>query len=127
VDVRRKSTLRRWIGACLVVVVIVMLLTAAGIVALFFWLARAGVASSFNYDRIQPGMSREQVEALLGSAGTEVKSIPGVQPDMQAPGAPPGWTGVVWGDTYLYWESGPDQIWVGLSEGRVVSKHYTGT
>ena len=126
-DVRRKSTLKRWIGACLVVVAIVMLLTAATAVALSFWLGRTGVVSRFNYDRIQVGMSREQVEALLGSPGTEVKSIPGVQPDMQAPGAPPGWTGVVWGDTYLYWESGPDQIWVGLSQGRVVSRFYSGT
>lgn len=99
-----------------------MLVTTAGL--LFAWSERTGCFSYSNYQRIQVGMSRQQVADQLGSPGDETKNIPGFPAYVHLPGAPPGWTGVVWGDTFVHWHDGVRDIYVGFSEGRVTSKHY---
>jgi hypothetical protein len=98
------------------------LTVAAGL--LYSWADRPGSFSHSNYQRIENGMSREQVAELLGSPGEETKTIPGFPAYVHLPGAPPGWTGVVWGDTFVHWQSGSRDIYVGFFEGRVSSKHY---
>jgi hypothetical protein len=98
-----------------------LLIAAATLVA---WVYRPGCFSQANYERIQVGMSREQVAELLGSLGEETKNIPGYPSYVRLPGAPPGWTGVVWGDTFVHWRDGHCDIYVGFAEGRVTSKHY---
>jgi outer membrane protein assembly factor BamE (lipoprotein component of BamABCDE complex) len=73
----------------LVVVLVLSVLTVvAGI--LLAWVYGAGCFSHTNFQRIQSGMSREQVTALLGSPGEETKSIPGFPEYVHLPGAPPG-------------------------------------
>lgn len=113
-----KAQGRRWSG----LTAVILLLVAAG--ALTAWWYWPGCFSHANYDRIQSGMSREQVAKLLGSPGEETKSIPGHPPYVQKPGYPPGWTGVVWGDTFIHWQDGYRDIYVGFVEGRVASKWY---
>ena len=44
--------------------------------------------------------------------------------DTHLPGAPPGWHGVVWGDTVVEWRFGQAEIWVAFVDGRVNTKHY---
>jgi hypothetical protein len=110
----------RWRWGC--VSSVALLLIAAG--ALTAWIYWPGCFSYANYQRIQVGMSREQVAELLGSPGEETESIPGHPPYVHLPGAPPGWTGVVWGDTFVHWEDGGRDIYVGFAEGRVTSKFY---
>jgi hypothetical protein len=100
------------------------LLVLAAVGLLYAWVNRQGCFSYSNYQRIQNGMNREQVAALLGSPGEETKSIPEFPAYVQLPGAPPGWTGVVWGDKFVHWQSGNREIYVGFAEGRVTSKHY---
>ena len=109
---------RRWVIASAVA----LLAVAAGL--LYAWTERTGCFSYSNYQRIQAGMSREQVAELLGSPGEETKNIPGVPPYVRLPGAPPGWRGAVWGDTFVHWQDGSRDIYVGFSEGRVTSKDY---
>lgn len=101
-------------------------LAAVAALTLVVWRDReqAGEVSYRNYERISVGMTREQVEALLGSAGEEVKTIPQFPAYIHPPDVPPGWTGVVWGDTFVRWQSGDRDIHIGFSEGRVTSKHY---
>jgi hypothetical protein len=101
---------------------VVLLYVAVGV--LFLWWYQPGCFSEVNYDRIQPGMSREQVAELLGSPGKETESIPGHPPYYHQPGYPPGWTGVIWGDTFIRWQDGHRDIYVGFAEGRVTSKHF---
>lgn len=98
------------------------LLIALG--ALAAWVYWPGCFSNANYERIQVGMSREQVAKLLGSPGEETKSIRGYPSYVHLPGAPPGWRGVVWGDTFLRWQDGDREIYVGFSEAQVTNKHY---
>jgi hypothetical protein len=98
------------------------LFVVAGVGLLYVWQNRPGRFSYSNFQRIQNGMTREQVTELLGSPGEETESIPGFPP--YVPGAPPGWTGVVWGDTFVHWQSGDREIYVGFLKGRVTSKHY---
>ena len=109
---------QRW--ACLNAVVL-LLVTAAGVTAWVYW---PGCFSHANYERIQAGMSREQVAELLGSPGEETKSIPGHPPYVQKSGYPQGWTGVVWGDTFVHWQDGHRDIYAGFAEGRITSKWY---
>jgi hypothetical protein len=94
------------------------------VVGLYAWVNWPGRFSYSNYERIEVGMSRERVAELLGSPGEETKTIPGFPRYVFRPGAPPGWTGVVWGDTFVHWQDGNRDIYVGLSEGRVASKYY---
>jgi len=90
----------------------------------YAWTQRTGCFSYSNYQRIQNRMSREQVIELLGSSGEVTQNIPEFPPYVHLPGAPPGWTGVVWGDTFVHWRDGNRDIYVGFSEGRVTSKDY---
>jgi len=100
-----------------------ILLAAAG--AQIRWRNRSGCISYVNHERIQVGMKREQVAELLGSPGEEPKyNIPHYPPYVRKPGAPPGWSGVIWGDTYAVWQDGYREIQVGFASGRVTSKHY---
>jgi len=99
-----------------------LLLVAAG--ALTAWMYWPGCFSDANYERIEVGMSREQVAEWVGSPGEETKSIPGHPAYVQKPGYPPGWTGVVWGDTFVHWQNGYRSIYVGFVEGRVTSKWF---
>lgn len=110
----------RRIWACLVVVA--LLLAAGG--ALTAWVYPPGCISHANYERIRAGMSREQVVELLGSPGEVSKSIPHWPPYIHEPGYPPGWTGVVWGDTFVHWQEGHRDIYVGFAGGRVTSEWY---
>jgi hypothetical protein len=102
--------------------ILLVLLTTA-VVA---WLCWPGCLSYFNFYRISEGMTREQVQALLGSAGQEVSSdsIPGYAPSVHLPGAPPGWTGVVWGDSFVEWRGEGPTIIIGFEHGKVTSKYY---
>ena len=109
---------RRWAIASAVV------LLAVAAVLLYARADRTACFSYTDYQRIQNGMSREPVAELLGSPGEETKSIPGFPAYVHLPGAPPGWTGVVWGDTFVHWQDGDRDIYVGFAEGRVTSKHY---
>src|SRR5580658_3244584 len=92
--------------------------------AVIIWWAWPGCVSYCNFWRIQNGMSRLQVESLLGSAGTEAKSIPEFPPYIQLPEAPAGCHNPVWGDTFIKWSAVNGDIWVGFSEGGVISKYY---
>src|SRR5437667_9171789 len=67
---RFSPTRRRWVIAAAVALVVI----AAGM--LYARTNRTGRFSHSNYQRIQNGMSREQVAELLGSFGEETKSIP---------------------------------------------------
>jgi SmpA / OmlA family len=104
-----------------IAVVVLLYVTVGGVGAWWLW---PGCFSKANYDRIQPGMSRDQVAALLGSPGRETKSIPHHPPYHQKPGYPPGWTGAVWGDTFIHWQDGYKDIYVGFADGQVTSKFY---
>jgi hypothetical protein len=73
-----------------------------------------------KYERIQVGMSLAEVEELVGSAGK--KAPLDEVPQCELPGAPPGWHHVVWGDEYYHWWR-KMPLWIGLQDGRVVSKH----
>jgi hypothetical protein len=103
---------------------VVLSVVAAAAVSLCAWACWPGRVSFANYLRVRGGMSRERVANLLGSPGEETAYIPGFPPYVHLPGAPPGWTGVVWGDTFVRWQSGDLEVYVGFSEGRVVSKNY---
>jgi hypothetical protein len=96
-----------------------------GLGALAAWVYWPGCVSHANYERIQVGMSRELVAKLLGSPGEETECIPGYPPYVHLPGAPPGWTGIVWGDTFVHWQDGSQEIYVGFIQGRVASKDYS--
>ena len=91
---------------------------------LFAWVCWPGSFTRCNYERIQPGMSREQVAALLGSPGEVIQGVPDIYPRRNVPGAPPGWSGVVWGDTYLHWSEGNRDIYVGMVKGVVANKYF---
>ncbi|MCE9562739.1 MAG: hypothetical protein K8U57_11895 [Planctomycetes bacterium] len=110
--------LRRW--GCLTAIALLLIATGA----LTAWVYWQGCFSHANYTRIRDSMSREQVAELLGSSGEETKSIPCHPSYVQKPGYPPGWTGVVWGDTFIHWQDGSRGVYVGFVEGRVVSKCY---
>jgi hypothetical protein len=105
----------------------VAVMVAATVSLPLAWVTWPGCFSYCNYQRIQNGMNRQQVTELLGSAGEETTSIPGYPPYVHLPGAPPGWTGVVWGDTFVRWYSDGVEIYVGFSEGCVTSKCYLAT
>jgi hypothetical protein len=113
-----KTVQRKW-GWILAIT----LLTIA-VSSIYAWVNQTGCFSYANFERIQVGMSREEVADLLGSFGQETTSIPGYPPYVHLPGAPPGWTGVVWGDTFVHWEDDGREIYVGFSNGRVTSTHY---
>jgi len=113
-----KASRRRW--GCLTAVAL-LLIAAGALTALVYW---PGCFSHTNYERVQVGMSREQVAELLGSPGEETTNIPGYPAYVHLPGAPPGWTGVVWGDMFVHWQDGSQDIYVGFAGGRVTSKHY---
>lgn len=75
-------------------------------------------------------MTLERVEELFGSPGEEIsfKEIPQVPLYARFKEAAEGWLGVVWGDRCYRWTkddrwSGDRTIYVGISEGRVVSKY----
>jgi hypothetical protein len=102
---------------------VVLSVVVAASVCLSAWVCWPGRMSYVNYYRVQVGMSRERVAELLGSRGEESADIPGFPPYVHLPGAPPGWTGVVWGDTFVRWQSGDLEVYVGFSEGQVVSKN----
>lgn len=112
----------RWCGRVFALVVALSTMAAFGLSQM--WVDRPGCFSHSNFLHIQTGMSREQVAGLLRSSGDEVKSIPEFPPYVRLDGAPPGWTGVVWGDTFVRWKSGDRDIHVGFTEGRVTSKCY---
>jgi hypothetical protein len=111
-----------------------ILIVAASALALPVALIAAGMlydlehwreyAAARDCERIRIGMSREQVDELLGSHGEVTKNILGFPPYAHVPGAPPGWNGCVWGDTFVLWEFGSAEIFVGFSEGRVTSKYF---
>lgn len=113
------KVLRLWwvhLSAVTLILVVVEVMTV--------WWYWPGCFSHANFDRIQPGMSREQVAELLGSPGEVTKSIPHHPPFVQNPGYPPGWTGAVWGDTYVHWQDGYRVIYVGFAEEQVASKYF---
>ncbi|WP_439626239.1 hypothetical protein [Gemmata sp.] len=126
---RRKFTPVAGLAVATLVSVLVVALGAA-------WWNRPGCYSGRNYERIEKGMTLEQVEALLGKPGEEVPDyeIPrgrprGEPPDPTFGGDVPGsWCGGVWGDpVYRWWKTRPyvgaAQILVGVSGGRVISKY----
>ena len=90
------------------------------------WTIRTGCISYHNYKRIQVGMSRVEVIQLLGLSGevVEANQIPIVPNYAIPPGSPAGWSGAVWGDSYVRWYDGQQKIYIGLVEGRVVNKWY---
>jgi hypothetical protein len=85
---------------CGCLIVVVLMLAAGGMLTV--WSRRPGWLSETNYERIRVDMSRQQVAELLGSPGEISKSIPHWPRYVHEPGYPPGWTGVVWGDTFVY-------------------------
>src|ERR1700728_3526644 len=80
----RMTNLRRRTWVMTSAVATLMVLTGL----LYAWNERKGCFSYSNYQRIQNGVSREQVAELLGSPGEETKSIPGFPPYVRLPGAP---------------------------------------
>lgn len=101
--------------------ILLLVVTLGGIAA---WICWPGCFSRFNYGRIDVGMSRDRVTELLGSPGEETTLIPGHPPYVEKPGAPPGWLGVVWGDTFVHWRDGDRDIYVGFTAGLVTSKFF---
>ena len=121
-----KISRRRWV-ACAVVAALLLAIPPLLLIAAsrqYDWEHQREYAALRDFQRIQTGMSRDQVAELLGSPGKEVSInfIPGHPEDTHLPGAPPGWTGVVWGDTVVYWCFGQLEIWVAFIDGRVNSK-----
>jgi hypothetical protein len=113
--------------ACAVVAALLLAIPPVLLIAAirqYDWEHRREYAALQDFQRIQTGMTRDQVADLLGSPGEEVSIdfIPRHPQDTRLPGAPPGWTGVVWGDTVLYWHFGQLTIWVAFIDGRVNSK-----
>ena len=94
--------------------VIVLSVATLSVVGGFLYGDREGSFSYANYERIQTGMSHERVAELLGSSGEQTKNIRGFNTG----------AGVVWGDTFVHWRAGDDDIYVGFAEGRVTSKYY---
>jgi hypothetical protein len=84
---------------------------------------RIGCVSRLNFDRIEEGMSLEEVEALLGSPGEELATIPHTidlaDADDYGRGRErnlvPGQKCFLWNDSHL-------KIWVGFAKGRVAGK-----
>ncbi len=118
---------RRWWVACAVAVAIVLVAPAVVLVVgslVYIWQTQPERALGQNCERIRVGMSREEVAALFGSPGEEIGAdqMPGYPPYAHDPAAPPGWNGVVWGDTFVVWHAGQATVFVGFSNGRVTSK-----
>jgi hypothetical protein len=88
-----------------------ILLPTAAVIGWGFIPPSKGVTER-NCDRIQVGMSLEEVNGLIGTAGKLQSSVP-----MWGTGVP----FVRGGQAYL-WEKDGYQIWVGFDQGRVVSK-----
>jgi hypothetical protein len=106
---------------------------AAGLAWAWYDTNRTGRVSRANYQRIQDGMTLERVEALLGGPpylelrpgdGPKTVDFSGVPDD-----APPGTLGrkvdLLRGDKRFEWHASDRflWIWVGFTNGRVVSKN----
>lgn len=112
----------------LLVAFLALALVITGSVA---WRNQTGCVSYRNYERIEKGMELEQVQQLLGSSGDEILGmhVPTVPPYAKFSEAPDGWLGVVWGEQFFRWQEkdrwfgGDRTIYVGVSDGRVVSKY----
>jgi hypothetical protein len=105
----------------------VAILLAFAIVAIFtlgVWWDETGCFSYRNYKRIHTGMRLEDIEDLLACPGEEIPPtcLMGVPPYAKPSGSPPGWLGVVRGDRFFLWESENRKIFVGVTDGRVMSK-----
>ena len=91
------------------------------------WLDLPRCFSYFNFDRIEEGMKLERVQELLGTDGEEIllTQIPYVPPYDKFPEPLARWHGVVWGERCYCWteKSGDRTIYVGVTDGRIVSKY----
>ncbi len=89
-------------------------IAATGLCAvLAVWLAPPPVpgVTEGNFDKVTGGMTLEEVSALLGSEGREVKTA-------REPELP------VYGEVIWVWSNLEAWIWIGFSQGRVVSKRF---
>jgi hypothetical protein len=74
--------MKRWLVA-----VSVVLLAVGGALSLFlsgYWSSRPGITRA-NFDRLEPGMSRAQVEAILGGPPGEYVTWHGPEPYLPVP------------------------------------------
>jgi hypothetical protein len=99
--------MRRW-----VLVFVLLFAVGGGCLTLVLWCPK-GHVSYCNYERIQVGMALGDVEAILGSPGTEIDEVP------TTPEKP-----VVSGDRFFRWESNHTEIIVGIRDDRVCDKWY---
>lgn len=104
-------------------------LLVGGVLLLAGWLNRPGTVSWVNYGRIQPGMTVEEVERLLGGTGYEVtvkNGLPQVVDDDVPLDHPKRIKPVVSGERCLSWgDAGTErQIVISLRIGVVVEKWF---
>jgi hypothetical protein len=108
-------------------IMLILLVAFATIgLSVYRWEMRKGCFSYTNYTRISVGMSHEEVEAMLGSAGEriEVEYLPWINGQLKD--APPNWNKVVWGDNYRQWEKQFGKyILIGFKDEKVLSKYYS--
>ena len=85
---------------------------------------RVGVFSYENYQRIQIGMTREQVESLLGVPGEEIgeSELPEVVDWTQPVDSQRRLKRVVSGQEFFRWRDDSRKIFVGLQDGSVLEK-----
>jgi hypothetical protein len=104
---------------------IVLVITLA-ISALGAWWCRSGTFSRWNFSRIRPGMSLEQVEALLGGSGQEIveSHVPGIVDWNERVDSPKRVKAIIAGERFFRWEEDGCYIIVSLKAGVVFEKHY---
>jgi hypothetical protein len=111
-----------------VVVVLAVFVTAGGVWVRYQRVEsqRVGQVTCANYERIEKGMSMEQVEELLGSAGELTECVPqSCDRSELLPGKPGRNVNVVWGEKMYIWANKRHwiHVYIGFTKGRVVSKY----
>jgi hypothetical protein len=110
----------------LLILLAILLTLALAAVAGAAWWCRPGVFSYSNYQGIQPGMTLEQVESLLGGPGREIpESEVTYVVDNNAPvGSTKRLKHVVAGERYFEWGEDLFELIISLKGGRVAEKWY---